>query len=360
MKKILFIVPSLTQTNGVSAFLFNYLANMNLNKFNITILSSKIRPSDTYLNFAKKHNVDVYLTPDLREDGIIKYNKSINDFFQIHHDFDLIYSNVVNQFIFVLRYAKKYGINNYALHSHATSTSDTFFKRIINNTIKKIILKKITYKLACSTPAGKTLFGNDKFQLVYNAIDYSKFKFSTNYRTEIRKKYNIKNENIIVGFVGRFAPVKNIFFFIELAKRLNVTTKILMIGTGSQKKDFVNKIEKEKISDKFILIEECDDVYKYYSAMDIFLLPSIYEGLPVVAIEAQANGLKCLISDTVTDECKILSTTTFLNRNDYNRWVQECNKVENRNNRRHVVLNSKFDIQVQCKKYEDLLNNMCK
>lgn len=356
MKKILFVLPSLTQANGISAFLINYLQNMNLNEFEISILSSDLRPSNSYLTLLKEHNVKVYLISDFRANGFKKYIKELKQFFYNNHDFDLIYSNVANQSLLIFKEAKKYGIKKFAIHSHSTKSSDNKIKKVINDILIYYMLKKVNYKIACSNTAGKSMFKNDDFILVNNAIDYDKYKFSNEDRIQLKEKLKIEDK-FIIGFVGRFVPVKNIYFFEKLAENLDDNYKILMIGTGKQKSEFINSLKEKNLYDKFIFIEECSDVYRYYSVMDYFLLPSIFEGLPVVLIEAQANGVKCLVSDSVTKESQISDSVIFLNRNNIEEWTKEIEKKSDRDNQ-NVELNDKYNIKVQAKEFEELLKRM--
>lgn len=357
MKKLLIVIPSLTQTNGVSSFLINYLSNIDLNKIDIDILSSNLRPSEYYTKFFKNNNIDYYFLPDLKQNGLIKYYTTLKSFFKKHNKYDAIYSHVANQSIFIFHEAAKYGIRNFALHSHATVSSSNKLKKMINDVLTFFIKRKLTYRVACSDLAGLSMFGKRKFDVVNNAIDYKKFNFCIDDRDSIRKSLNISGE-FLIGFIGRFAPQKNIFFFAELAKILDNNYKIMMIGSGSQKNEFIEKIKNENTINKFILLDECSDVHKYYSAMDCFLLPSNFEGLPVVSIEAQANSLPCLLSNTISTECKIIETTKFLDRNNLVLWKNEIKNI-NKNRNKNIYLNDKFNITVQAKKFEEMLFKIC-
>lgn len=360
MKKILFVIPSLTQTNGIPSFLINYLSYIDLKKFDITVLTSNLRPSKNHINFFKNNNIKLFFVSDFRREGLIKYWKSLKKFFKNNHDYDLIYSNVANQSLFIFFIAKIYGIENYALHSHATISSASRIKRVLNDFLTKIILKRTKYFISCSEIAGKAMFRKKNFYVINNAIDYNKYEFSVNDRENIRNKLNIKNDEKVIGYVGRFAQQKNIYFFKKLAEKLEDNYKILMIGTGDLKESFINQIIEAKLENRFVFVDECDDVNRYYSAMDCFMLPSHFEGLPVVSIEAQANRLICFLSDTISKECKILETTKFLNRNNIELWkynLLNCNLTREINNKEE--LNDKFNIRIQASKFENKLLKMC-
>lgn len=352
-KKILFVLPSLTMTNGVAKFMYNYLSNMDLDLFNITILTSNLRPSEMYVNFYKSNNIDVYYTDLVKNVGFIRWHKQLKSFFKSHHDFDLIYSNVANQSYFIYKEAKRYGIKKTALHAHATVASDNKIKNFINKVLTKKASKFLTYRFACSEAAGRFVFGNNKFTVINNAIDYALYKYNENFREDIRRKYSVETKKII-GFVGRFTQQKNVYFFYELSKLLSDDFVIMMIGEGKQKEDFVNKISIEGLKEKFIFINETSDVYKYYSAFDYFLLPSLFEGLPVVGIEAQINGLLCIFSTNITKEVDISSRTYFLSNEDLLSW-KECLLDYDRNN---YILNENFDIKVQAHKFSLILERL--
>ena len=356
MKKILFIIPTISQTNGVTAFLINYLKNMDLSKFNIEVVYDDYRPSKEYEEILKELKIKVYKLPYIKKIGILEYRKSVKNFLKLHHDYDLIYSNVSYKSIFYFSEAKKYKIKNIAIHSHATQSSDKKINNIMGNIIQIKVNKYTNYKLACSELAGEAMFKNKKFTIINNAIDYNKYRFNFDIRKRIRKELKIKDDNIILGFVGRFTQQKNVYFFIDLIKKLPDKYMVFMIGNGFLKNDFLKRIKEEKIENRFIFKEETTNVYEYYSVFDCFLLPSLYEGLPIVSIEAQANGLPCLLSNTISDECKISTNIVYLDKSNIEEWAKNINEMKRKES---VKLNDDYNIKIQAKNFEKILYNLC-
>ncbi len=355
MKKILFIIPTLTQTNGVASFIINYIDKMTLNNFKVDILYNDLRTSEKYIDFFKKKGINIYKLSYVRDVGLKKYRKEIKSFFKENNNYDLIYSNVGYQTYFFYKEAKKYRIHNWAVHAHATNASDNKVKNLIGNLLQKRVNKVCDYKFACSKLAGRAMFKRENFIVINNAIDYSKYSFSDTCRKKIRDNLKIRDSEKVIGFVGRFVPQKNVFFFIDLIKKLSNQYRIVMIGNGIQKEEFLNVINSENLNDRFILINETSNVNEYYSMFDYFLLPSLFEGLPVVGVEAQANGLPCLFSDTISNECKISENVVYLDRNNVDDWLENIDKMARNNN---LKLNDDFNIDIQAKKFEDLLSKI--
>lgn len=355
MKKVLFVLPTITQTNGVAAFFINYISHMDLSKINIEVIYDDLRPSQKYEEVFKTLKINAYKIPYIQDVGYIKYNKIVRSFFKEHNDYDLVYSNVSYKSIIYIKAARKYGVEKFALHVHATQSSDNKIKNLIGNIIQKRINKMVDYKFACSNLAGKAIYKNDEYRVINNAIDYSKYEYNEEYRKKIRKQLEINDNEKIIGFVGRYVPQKNVFFFVDLIKRLPEQYKVLMIGNGAQKDLFVETIKKEKMENRFILIIETTNVNEYYSAFDYFILPSLFEGLPVVGVEAQANGLPCLFSNTISDECKISNNIMYINRQDIDEWITAVRKMRRK---QCIELNNQFNIINQSKRFEQLINSL--
>ena len=357
MKKILFVFPTITQTNGVAAFAKNYISHIPSGKMHFSILCNDLRPSAEYTSFFRSEGRSLYFLPYVRTAKLTDYLKAIRDFFEAHHDFDLVYCHNGYQSYLIYYYARRAGIQHFAIHSHATVKSDNPLKSAAGAVLQWLANKKIDNKYACSTEAGLAMFKTADFQVIPNAIEFEKYQFDACIRKEIRSQFQMEDNQVIVGFVGRYAEQKNVFFFIELAKKLKADARILMIGAGNLKPKFLRVVESEGLADKFIFLDETDRVNAYYSAMDVFLLPSLYEGLPVSAIEAQANGLPCLLSAAISKETDISGAVQFLDIHKMDDWVR-CINQQMQPRGGAIKLDKSFDIHYQSKLFENILNEI--
>lgn len=227
---------------------------------------------------------------------------------------------------------KKNGIKKVIVHSHCGGRNTLFYKMAKKYSDKNLTIYADDY-LACSFEAAKWKFPQDiikcnKYKIVKNGIDLSKFIFNLNDRYEIRKQLSIPNDAIVFCHVGRFAPEKNHDFFLKLIplfieKKLNFY--FIFVGAGSLKNEFKKNLKQFVSLEKIRFLENIDYVNKIMSASDIFLMPSLSEGFPMVLVEAQANGLKTIFSNLITEECLITKVSIRLPLNE-NIWIEEIEK----------------------------------
>lgn len=228
------------------------------------------------------------------------------------NNYDFIYVNLCNSSLFLYTiYAKKYNKNcKIVCHSHNGFDKHKFQHKLI----RKLLLRNTDCFISCSDVAAKWMYGKTKNAIIIkNAIDSAKFEFNESDRFNIRSCLNISKDDFVIGHVGRFEFQKNHEFILELAKKLIGQRKIyfLLVGTGSKYEHIKYMADKQGL-DHIIFTGIVDEPYKYYSSMDLFILPSHFEGFPIVGVEAQTNGLQCLFSDKITfssslsDRCKML------------------------------------------------------
>ena len=220
-------------------------------------------------------------------------------------------------------------------------------------------------KLACSSAASKFLYGeeckgNTKFLMVlHNAVDCEKYKFRLEKRESIRLELQIEDK-VVIGHVGRFERQKNHRFLIDSFEHFYNFRKdavLLLIGSGSLLNEMKQYVHDKNLDESVLFLGSRMNVWDYYQAMDQFWLPSLYEGLPMSAVEAQASGLPCLIADTVTKETGILEKTMFLKLEEgAEQWARKANEFLMENNRERAtkaVRNAGFDIEQESQRLQE-------
>ena len=228
--------------------------------------------------------------------------------------YDVVHANMNALSVFPLYAAKKAGISVRIAHSHSTSSPDEKKKTFVKNLLRPFSKRYATHCFACSRYSGQWLFGNADFVLVPNAVDLSHFSFRPQVRQEMRSFLKAEG-SFVVGHVGRFVPQKNHGFLIDVfyeIQRRKPDSVLLLLGDGADREKTEEKVKALGLSDRVLFLGNRQNVADYYCAMDVFLLPSLYEGLPVVGIEAQASGLSCFFADTITLEAKQTQAVQFL------------------------------------------------
>lgn len=204
------------------------------------------------------------------------------------------------------RYAKESGVPRRIVHSHNTSlgADHRFAKTITGAILRSLYAKDVTDRWACSTDAGRFLFGDDPFSIMENGVDVQRFRYSVNSRRRTRQLLGLTDEPVL-GFAANLIPVKNVRFAFDVYRSYRKrypNAKLLVLGEGPQRKDLEDEIGMSHLQDDCILAGHVGNPEAYYCAMDVLLAPSIYEGLPINLIEAQTSGLRVLMSDTITQE----------------------------------------------------------
>lgn len=255
------------------------------------------------------------------------------------------------------------GIKNIIIHSHNSSEdSSNFIKLIINWISRKLINRISSVKLACSDKAALWMFGStNDFVLINNGIEVDKYVYNNNVRKKIRDELLCNDNTVLLGHVGRFVKQKNHFFLIDIFEqflKLNSNSKLLLIGVGPFFDKAKDRVKTKKLDDKVIFLGEKHNVNDYLQAMDAFLLPSLYEGLPVSGVEAQASGLKCFFSSSISKDTKITDNVEFINLSkgaEY--WAKKI--FENihyiRINQRQTIIDKGFDIETTSKIIENFI-----
>lgn len=358
--KILVVIGSLDYSNGITNYAINYYRKLDKNKFEMDFVVHDCVKNKFY-DLIKENGGEVFLIDNITIKSISKIYKNVEKIMK-SKKYDIVHCHLLNISFLYFILAKKHGIQSRIIHSHATKYAEKKTRVFRNMILGKIGIKISTAKFACSNLAGKFSYKNDKFVVINNAIDIDKFSFKESIRYKIRNNLKINNE-IIIGHVGRFSEQKNHKFLIDLLYELNCNHKkykLMLLGDGHLFNNVVEYSKCKGVYDDIYFIGNVDNPCDYYNAFDLFILPSFFEGLPVSGIEAQANGLPCLFSNTITKEIKLNDNVKFLEINKKEDWCK--NIIESDLTRTSIENNykiEKFDIRKESKvlenKYKELI-----
>ena len=249
------------------------------------------------------------------------------------------------------------------VHSHTSRLLvDDFKHRLIYKINKKRLSHLNVTRLSCSEKATEYMyFPKDQVQFIHNAVDINLFKFNKDERKELQ----LSDNNKVIGFVGRLVDQKNVLFLPYILQSLIEQGKsdaaMLIIGEGNLKNKLQGIISELNLQDRCLIIGDRSDIYRYYQAMDVFLLPSLFEGLPIVMVEAQVSGLPCVVTDTITEESDISDNVSFVSLDcDAHKWAEVVSeKLYTQNTNRDIqgenLRGSDFDIDFEAQRLESIL-----
>lgn len=310
MIRVLHIMSSLF-VGGTEQYVMNCFRaiNQELIKFDFCILNETIGKYETEV--MKKGAAIYHLIPFSRNPikNLLQYKSLIK---KEKYDVIEIHSSTSTRYFYAY-IAKKYRVKKVIYHAHNTSdTPASLVERYCSSRIPRYCNQLI----ACSKKAGDYIYrGNTEFHIIKNAVDLKKYAYSQTIREEKREELGIEKTTLAIGAVGRLNRQKNLLFLIEVLEDIlksREDCRLLLIGDGELRKE-IEEVAKEKGIDRKILITGMvEDVHKYMQALDVFVMPSLYEGLPFAGIEAQAAGLPCIFSDTITEELHIAPNIIFL------------------------------------------------
>lgn len=354
--KYILVVGLSDNMGGIESFFHNYYKEMNLNKYRFDFVTTcdDIAFSDEY----KKNNSRIYTLPNFLRHPI-KYYRQVRSIMR-ENKYDVAHINMLSAAnILPVKAALKEKIEKIIVHSHNADIPSGFLRKILHVKNKKYLRDMRLTRVACGEKAGKWMFGaKSDFLIINNAVDIKRFKFNKNNRKMIRAKYKLKDDDILLGNIGRFCEQKNQLFLIDVLNSLNNNYKLMLIGQGDLFVPIKKEILKYGLENRVIFVETTKEIEKYYSALDLFVFPSLFEGMPVAPVEAQMNGLKCLISDSVTDEVD-LGNVMFLplEQDLWRKAIYGCDENMLYSRDFNSAKINYFDISMQAKYLEDIYSN---
>lgn len=354
------IAQMMTDMNygGVEAVVMNFYRFIDKSKFQFDFFcfEGSLLPQKDEI---EKLGGRIYIVPKLFHP--LCYIKTVRKIFR-DNNYKIVHCHMNTMGIFAMYAAYKEHIPIRILHNH--SMINHFFSRSeFKRNILKYVLRTFckiypSHFCACSKAAGDWMYGkNFNYTIFNNGINVDRFKFNPEIRENVRAELGL-HDKLVVGHVGRFCPPKNHIFLVEIFNNLlslHEDSVLLLIGEGELLDQIKLKVKQLNIEDKVIFLGKQNDTSKYYQAMDVFCLPSRYEGLPVVAVEAQCSGLPCLFSTYISKESKILDSTEFLSYEDnLDKWSQALFELANKQrvDGAEQVRKCNFDMQEEAKKLE--------
>lgn len=309
---------------GLESMLMNYYRNIDKSKIQFDFLEhrqGKHDFTDEILSLGGK----IFTVPSVNPFNTNGYLNALDNFFQQHKEYSIIHSHLDCMSSYPLKYAKKYSFPVKIAHSHNTNQEKNL-KYFLKMYSKTRIPKYTTHLFSCGEEAGKWMFPKKEFQILNNAIDAQKFQYNIDVENEVKRELGLEKD-FIIGHIGRFNSQKNHKFLIQIfyeIHKLRPNSKLVLVGIGELQEEIMRMANEFGINDSILFLGVRSDTERVIQAFDVFVFPSLFEGLPVTLIEAQAAGLRCIKSDSITDECCITKNVkSFSLKRDASNWAKE-------------------------------------
>ena len=341
---------------GLETMIMNYYRHMDRSKVQFDFLVHRDFRAD-YDDEIESLGGQIFRIPQLIP-WSKRYLRTLEQFFRSHPEYRIVHVHQDCLSSVILKVAEKCGVPVRIAHSHSSS-QDKNVKYLIKQFYKKQIPAHATQLFACGKDAGDWMFGGAPYRIVNNAIDSSAYTFDTVKRGKMRQELAIAEDAFVIGHVGRFNAVKNHTFLLDVfaeVKRHNENAVLLLVGDGDLRAEMEQKAATLGISDCVIFTGIRSDVPDLMQAMDCFVFPSLYEGLGIVAVEAQAAGLPCIVSSGVPQECDITSLIDHIPlEEDLSVWasriLEHCNSK--RSDTSNDIISSGYDIEANAQWLQD-------
>lgn len=354
-----------TGRGGAQTFAVNLLRNIDRSHFQIDFIVEE-DPSNGYHGDMVSLGSKIWLAPRFKGHNYISYIKAYRKVFEAGN-YDIIHGNVSSTASIYLKLAKEMGIKT-ILHSHSSGYRGNIIERIIKKCFSITAKKYADLWFACSESAAYRLFGKNalsspKYHTIKNGIDVETFKYNAEIRKKIREKLCICETTRVIGNVGSFTEAKNHKMILDVFSqviKILPDCKLILCGAGSLENSIIHKAKELGIIEKIVMTGNVPNVNEYLMAMDVFLFPSLFEGLGIVAIEAQASGLYCICSNGVANEAKVTDLCEFVSLDaDVDVWVQKVLSAKSiRGNQIEAIKKAGYDIVETSQIVSQLYNNL--
>lgn len=363
--KILQTLVSLGQ-GGTETFVMNFYRNFNKEKFQVDFVIYDDTRMDFYQEIIENGS-QVYIC---KKNYNNKYLQMLSQISQVRRILKENQYNVIHchscAILGILRGAVAGWLTKgvkVISHSHGPGKeTDSWGDRIVRSIMKGFLCSIVDYGFSCSDVAGeskytKSFIQGNRYQVIHNAIEIERFQFNEEIRTQVRKQLGI-HKDMVIGNVGRLAQEKNQGFLLDIIaylKSKHINAKLIIVGGGELEASLKEQADRLCISDSVIFTGKTQNPERYYSAMDVFVMPSLYEGLPFTAVEAQVNGLKCVMSDTVSSMVNISGDVEFLSLEEsVEVWADKirCNAQSRSELKKTEIVCQEYDLKLEARKVE--------
>jgi glycosyltransferase involved in cell wall biosynthesis len=348
---------------GIETMLMNLYRNIDRDKVQFDFLLHR-EHKGFYYDEIKELGGRIFSVPRINPFKESHYNKSLDRFFKENNDYKIVHSHNNAYSMYALRAAQKAGIPTRIAHSHTAKIPFLYYRTPIIMYCKFKIKKYTNYNFACSKVAGEWLYGKkatekDNFFVINNSINSSLFRYNEDIRNNVRREFEI-SDKFVIGNVGSFTKQKNHSFlidiFFEIYKK-NENSILMLVGDGKLRSSIQKRIKDLGLSDNVIFTGVRTDIPNLLQAMDVFLFPSLYEGLGIVAVEAQGAGLHTIVSEAIPEEAYV---TDLIERENLSsppsKWASKILKYANgyeRKDTSEIIKSKGYDIDESAKRLEE-------
>lgn len=356
-RKVLFIITCDLLRGGITSVMLNHVKNAVEYEYDLAVAGSA--DPDIVRQF-ENEGVRVYTFK--KYPNVLRYARQLRKLIQ-NNNYSVVHVHgCSNTMSIELQSARKAGCPVRVAHSHNTTCKN----KLLNRLLKPNFNGSFTHAVACGVEAGKWLFGDKTFFISKNGIDTSAYRFDLSIRTELRNKLGVDDGDVILANVAMFTEAKNHVFLLDMFAELckaHQNYKLLLIGSGPLRSVVEQKIAELGLERKVVLLGEVDNVREWLNAIDLIVMPSLFEGFPLALVEEQANGLHCIVSDVITDDVNISGNVDFQKTDDISRWVNavvgksaEYDRARASDDAISAICRAGYDSKTTAKEIEDIYN----
>lgn len=361
MLRVLHIAPGI-DGGGVGGVIYNYLSHMDLQDVYVEVLVRDYGHRQFLHDRFDALGIPVHYVVQ-RKQNLFRHFQRVSEIIKAGR-FDVVHCHDQNWSYIYLKIAQRLGVPVRIAHSHLTVQTTDKLKIALSNLLTSALKKVATGYFACGTEAGAYMWGDQiahdgSLYVMKNAVDLDVLRFDSVQRMKYRKEMGLEDK-IVIAHIGRFNEQKNHQFLIDIFEeyvKIEPRAVLLLIGMGELESQIRDLVSSKKLEDKVCFLGQRTDVAKLYNAFDVFLLPSLYEGLPVVGVEAQANGLICFFSDTISNEVMVLPSAQMRKLTDpAKQWAEAIAKqvvtasLEERRNAGALLTDAGYSIEKEADK----------